>query len=246
MTEIFNNPWIVGVGAGVISSLIVAFLTRSIFSKRDKKEYAQKLTLANSEILYAIRPGVSEGSIPTLGVIQSMIRATARKYGVDEEDIHSAQDIGDELIKEVMDSSFISASAKSDFCVKLEEIKKKPEERKEERPDVIREYDMMSKYRRQTVTMISMLAGTLSAVMGVVVTFQMDGVTKDERLLWLALPAGITVLAAFLMKILKDLQTMRMETMRFRFMGAEMHFKKDKEKKVEPGGPYNSGQSLRD
>ena len=42
--DIFSNPWIVGIGGGVLSGFIVAYISRLIFSKRDNREYAQKIS----------------------------------------------------------------------------------------------------------------------------------------------------------------------------------------------------------
>ena len=44
-------------------------ISKSIFSKRDNREYAQKISQANHEVLYAVRPGISEGVIPNNGVL---------------------------------------------------------------------------------------------------------------------------------------------------------------------------------
>lgn len=52
MQNILNNAWVTGIGGGIISSLIVFFVTRYFFSKREKREYLQKIETANNEILY--------------------------------------------------------------------------------------------------------------------------------------------------------------------------------------------------
>ena len=168
--EIFNNPWIVGIGGGILSGLIVAYISRLIFSKRDNREYAQKILQANNEVLYAVRPGISEGVIPTNGILRSLIEATARKYSVDVSDMHDLKDVSSELIKEVMDSSFISASSKQEFCEKLTAIKEK--EAVPEKVEFEKEYDISARYRRQVIMMLSGMAGVLTGLMGVTITFE--------------------------------------------------------------------------
>ena len=74
--NVFSNPWIVGIGGGIISGLVVTYMLRLIFSKRDDREYAQKISTANHEVLYAVRPGISEKVIPTNNVLNSLIEAT--------------------------------------------------------------------------------------------------------------------------------------------------------------------------
>ena len=60
MEALLNNGWVVGIGGGILSGLIVAWLTRTLFSKKDQKELAINISSANREILYAIRPEISE------------------------------------------------------------------------------------------------------------------------------------------------------------------------------------------
>lgn len=38
MDDLIANPWIVGIGGGVISSLIVFFITKFFLSKKENKE----------------------------------------------------------------------------------------------------------------------------------------------------------------------------------------------------------------
>jgi len=226
MTDILNNPWFVGIGGGVLSGLFVAIITRALFSRRDKREYIQKLNIANAEILYAIRPGVSEGVIPHQNVVGSLIKATARKYRVDVKDMYDITDLADGLIKEVMDSSFISASAKNEFCEKLTFLKSDSVERTVERPESIHEYEAMSKYRKQTVAILSMMVGLLTAVMGIVATLQANTGKFEEKLIFLMMPALISVVAAYAVRILKDLKP---QAIKVRFLGTEISFKEKKE-----------------
>ena len=48
MSDFWTNPWVTGIGGGIISSLIVFFVTKYFFNKKENKEYAQKVKLANS------------------------------------------------------------------------------------------------------------------------------------------------------------------------------------------------------
>ena len=105
--DIFNNSWVIGIGGGILSGLIVTLITRYLFSKKDNKEYAQKVSTVNREVVYALRPGISEGHIPDNEVLASLINATARRYKVERGDVYQAKQIAEELIKDIMDSSFI-------------------------------------------------------------------------------------------------------------------------------------------
>ncbi|BDD03760.1 hypothetical protein [Aureibacter tunicatorum] len=120
MEEIINNPWVTGIGGGIISSLIVFFATRYFFGKREKKEYTQKIETANNEILYSIRPLVIDKKIPSLNILSSVILATAKKYGVKKEDLYNEYSLSNDLINEIMANSFLSSDQKIEFCELLQ------------------------------------------------------------------------------------------------------------------------------
>ena len=120
--EFINNPWVIGIASGIFSGFILWFIIWVFTSQKENKEYMQKVVTANHEILYAIRPGISEGKIPSQNIINSLITATAQKYNVDIRDIYNISDIINVLIKEVMDSSFLPASTKEEYCNKLIEL----------------------------------------------------------------------------------------------------------------------------
>jgi len=123
MTEILNNPWVTGIGGGIISSLIVFFVTRYFFSKREKREYIQKVETANNEILYSIRPLVIEKNIPTKDILSAVRISTAKKYGVKQEDLYNEFSLSNDLINEIMGNSFLSSEQKLDFCKLLQTMK---------------------------------------------------------------------------------------------------------------------------
>lgn len=123
MTDMLNNPWVTGIGGGIISSLIVFFVTRYFFSKREKREYLQKLETANNEILYSIRPLVIEKRIPSKDILNAIRISTAKKYGVKQEDLYNEYSLSYELIKEIMGNSFLSSDQKIEFCNLLNSMK---------------------------------------------------------------------------------------------------------------------------
>jgi NhaP-type Na+/H+ or K+/H+ antiporter len=166
--EFFKNPWFIGIVGGILSGIIVFFITKYLFSRRDNREYTQKIITANQEVIYAIRPGISEGIIPTQDILQALIAATARKYTVDPKDLHDAKTFTDVLIKEVMDSSFLPASSKAEFCKSLAEMKP-PQIVQVASPKPITE---LADYKRRMVTMISGMLGMMSAAMTVSFAFR--------------------------------------------------------------------------
>jgi hypothetical protein len=117
-----NNNWLIGIGTSIVSGLLVAWLAKFFLSKKEDREYAQKIDAANREIIYAIRPGISEGEIPTREVIIAVTNATARRHGVSPAELYSPPELMEELMKEVMDSSFLSSVKKGEYCSRLAHI----------------------------------------------------------------------------------------------------------------------------
>ena len=179
--EFFNNPWLIGIGGGILSGLLVTFVTRYLFSRRDNREYSQKVVTANQEILYAVRPGISEGVIPTEDVLCSLISATALKYSVDADDLNNATAFADVLVKEVMDSSFLAASTKAEFCQKLAKLKPTPKPARST-TEFVKSSSGLSDYRQRMVTMMSLMMGVTAALMTVAIasTKLFDNLKADK------------------------------------------------------------------
>lgn len=123
MEAFFTNSWTIGIGGGIISGLIVFLVTSKIFSRRENKEYLQKIRLANNELLYAIRPLVVEQKLPTIEMVNSILISTSKKYNVQVNDLYKKDDIADDLTKEIMDNPFLTSDSKLQYCQLTEAIK---------------------------------------------------------------------------------------------------------------------------
>ena len=114
-----KEAWLGTLITGIISGLIVFLVTRWFFADTTKAEFRAKINLANQEVVYAVRQGIPEGVVATTEVITSLIKSTARKYGLNQTELNSVTEVSQDLIKEVMDSSFISAETKNQYCLQL-------------------------------------------------------------------------------------------------------------------------------
>lgn len=207
--SIFNNPWVIGIGGGILSGFIVTFASRALLSRRDRREYIQKVLLANREVIYAIRPGISEGHIPDGEVINALINATSRKYGIDKKDAYELDEVAEELIKEVMDSSFISAKIKEDYCENLATLSR-PRSSEKITPEQaiitiekVKSTSSYLEYRSRTIQMVSIMMGLLAAMMTIILAFSKGDVFNDTFFLKkeniaLLLPMLATLLAVLL------------------------------------------------
>jgi len=121
--DILENPWFIGIVGGIISGTFVAFITRHLFSRREKKEYRQRVETANNEIIYAVRPSIAEKMLPSRSILDSLITATAKKYAVTKSDLYSLAGLSNELIKEIMANTFLASQQKIEFCELISSLK---------------------------------------------------------------------------------------------------------------------------
>lgn len=160
-----SNPWLVGIIGGIPSGLLVNWVSGYLLGKRENREYLQKVIGANREVIVAIRPGIAEGHVPSRDILGALANATARRYGVDAGDLYTPEQIAEELVKEVMDSSFISSTQKAEYCSRLAALDEPPA------PLVARivsetEARPIAEYRQRVIASMSMLLGILTAAIG--------------------------------------------------------------------------------
>lgn len=221
--QILNNPWFIGIGGGILSGFVVTVITRYLFSRRDNREYAQKVVTANQEIIYAVRPGISEGVIPDVNVLNSLIRATSGKYRVDAKDLYLPRDIADVLTKEVMDTSFLSASTKAEFCEKLTNLQEPSDQIQmvsTETPSRGKTVSELSEYRKRMVQMMSVMLGFVAATMTAAISFlsefkniKTDVFSKDFTILMpTILTLVVAVMATYSVLLIRTLERKKKKT----------------------------------
>ena len=108
---------------GVLASLIVFLLTRHFFSKNGKTDYIKKLEIANNEMLYSIRPLLVEKKVPSKEILMAVRFSTAKKYGVEQNDLYDEFSLTSDLINETIANSFLTSDQKLEFCNLLQSIK---------------------------------------------------------------------------------------------------------------------------
>src|ERR1019366_5870748 len=188
-----TNAWVIGIGGGIVSGALVTWIANSFLAKKENREYVQKLVSANHEIIYAIRPGIPEGQVPTREVISDLISSTARRYGVSSSDLYSHEELVQELVKEVMDSSFLSTAKKAEYCKELAPLRTPIESREPERKDIeyqLRFSEELYRKRKQTSERASILLGVIAAIGSIAFTFRTVGIPTS----WLGHEKTVTVL----------------------------------------------------
>lgn len=194
--EFFDNQWVIGIGGGVFSGLLVTLITRKFFASKDNREYWQRVKLANNEVVYAIKPFIVDGEVPDLHIIASMQSSTARKYGLDVSDMASLSDILEDLIKEIMDTSFISYVLKNQYCEKLSNLR--PSLSDEEFIETYKDRAIVE-YRQRVLTVFSTILGIFA---GLVTMYTGIMASADESVIFakvkIILPFFIALLMAYL------------------------------------------------
>jgi hypothetical protein len=116
MWSIINNPWVVGIVGSVVSGLAVFLITGALISKREGNEIRQRIQTANSEILHSLRLLIPEKVPPPLGLIDSMLRSSAKKHALKKADLSSARVLAEDIITEIMSNPFLSPKHKVEYC----------------------------------------------------------------------------------------------------------------------------------
>ncbi|MBS4217498.1 hypothetical protein KHA96_04125 [Bacillus sp. FJAT-49711] len=90
---------------------------------------------------------ISEGELPSLKILNSLLSSLSRKYNVKLQDMNSIKEILEDLIREIFDTNFIAIDKKTSISESLEETiiqieskEYKEERRKESRTEYISKY----------------------------------------------------------------------------------------------------------
>lgn len=100
--DIFKNTWFVGIATGIISGILVFFLTNWIAKKKGREDYYKQVMMANQSVITALKPYIAERGLPELEIFSSLIASTARMYSAEEKDMFTISVFCEELIREII------------------------------------------------------------------------------------------------------------------------------------------------
>ena len=121
LLSFLENQWVVGIGAGIISGLIVFFVTKWILQRKDNSKYLELISVANFEIIRILKPYIAEKGLPEKEILDAIILSTARKYKVKSEELYSIRIICEELIREIVENVYVSSDKKHDYSTQLKD-----------------------------------------------------------------------------------------------------------------------------
>ncbi|MGF9906947.1 hypothetical protein [Brevibacillus porteri] len=113
-----NNGWV----TSIITGFLVFYVTDLYKRIKGKKSYFQQVSIANKEIFNSIKYSIPEDNLPSVQILKAIHIATAKRYNVKFEDVDSLHAIINDLIKEIMDSNFLSHENKLVYCQRLLDI----------------------------------------------------------------------------------------------------------------------------
>ncbi len=173
-----NNPWFIGVVGGIFSGLIVFFITKYLLSARDKREYLQKVNMANKEIISNIRSSIAEKIIPPVEIILSVINSISHKYEIHRKDLYSIRNLVNDLIAEVMSNSFLSSEDKDNFCKLILEINVEYEKLKEIKDTTYKLRETLTQSSISFELIFSIILSTIVAILVATLFVHTDQLNK--------------------------------------------------------------------
>lgn len=116
-----ENQWVVGIGAGIISGIIVYLITKWVFQRKDNSKHLEQINNANMDIIRILKPYVAEKGLPEKEIIDAIILSTSRKYNVKSDELYSIRIVCEELIREIIENVYVSSDKKKEYSNNLKE-----------------------------------------------------------------------------------------------------------------------------
>lgn len=119
MKEFLQNPWVCGIGGGIISGIIVFYITKWLMGKKDNSLYLRQIQSANLEVISILKPYIADNGLPNEKIMSAIIASTARKYNVEINELYQIQVFCEELIKEIVENVYVSSEKKKEYTDQL-------------------------------------------------------------------------------------------------------------------------------
>ncbi len=121
MLYFLQNSWVIGIGGGLISGVIVFFVSNWIMSRKNNTEYVRQIQLANAEVINILKPYISDNGLPDKRVLDAIISSVSRKYKIKKDELYSITIFCEELIREIIGNVYVSNDKKSEHSRQLSE-----------------------------------------------------------------------------------------------------------------------------
>ena len=118
----FSNQWVINIGTGLIVYIVTTIISRIIINKAANKQKQQQIENANSEIIRILKPYVVERNILNKMIINSITESVERKQNLSIDEVLNVRAICEELIREILESSYVDNEKKSEYVLYLNDI----------------------------------------------------------------------------------------------------------------------------
>lgn len=173
MLSFLQNAWVVGIGGGIISGMIVFFITNWIYKRKDNSKYLEQISRANSDIIHVLKPYVAEKGLPDKEIVDAIIVSIARKYNVKTEELYSIRIVCEELIREIIENVYVSSIKKQEYSMELNNYLRELSREESHKAFLISDIEkeiknstvrLKSDYRRKTADIVSTLVSIFTGI----------------------------------------------------------------------------------
>lgn len=235
----FENAWFVGISTGIISGVLVFFLTKWIMDKRGKVEYFKQVHNADQNVINALKPYIADNGLPEIEVFEALISSVARLFYIDRSDMFSIGTYCEELIREIISDVYVSNDKKQEYTNSLAEYKRNLEKSKEKAGDIVGISSLSSNYGEKMRRSISVYLSVCMAVLGMLSSFSVvfGNENMETKSFWYPLdttpiiwiPVLILMLVALIMLSIMTLEIVLKRIKRYKREQSEIYIdKRDK------------------
>lgn len=118
MSNILSNSWVQSIVAGIIVSGIFELINYL----KEEKDYIKRVKNANEEFYTLILGILAENKVPEISILKRSLKGIAVKHTVKYSDISNVDHIFNLIVKETMQSNFLTYETKLELCNKLDVI----------------------------------------------------------------------------------------------------------------------------
>lgn len=112
LNNLIENEWFVGIVGGIISGIIVYFLTSYIVERKKKIEHRKNIVLSNNAVLSVLKPHIANSGLPSINQLKAIISSVSRQYGVNTSEMKTIGMFYEDLIFEFVANVYIPNSIK--------------------------------------------------------------------------------------------------------------------------------------
>ena len=114
-----QNGWVIGIVGGIISGIIVYFITNKVLDSKKKNDYKRNIILANNEVLTILRPYIANSGLPTKQELNVIIKSVARTYNIIPDEMKTVDMFYGDLVVEFVENLYIPNNIKQDSIYKI-------------------------------------------------------------------------------------------------------------------------------